>query len=164
MRFLITGDRVGGPVEIEADDFRQAVASYREKHGQRALSLSAWCEDERHLHYPDGQWEPANDLLQEVNQKSMTAAELSEYVNIALKFSPSPYSVRVQAIRYGQSPVTLAMITAESRRRSRVMRECLRPGSPAGAELMTQTVTAAMDGYRAIDAWRHGVRPEGYAS
>lgn len=163
MKFLITGDRSGGPVEIEADNFRLAVAKFCEDSGQRAISLSWWCENPQHVHW-GGQWESADELLRQVNQQPMTAAELGEYMDVAMKFRKSPYSSQSMAIREGREPVTLAMVQSESRRRSAVMRKCLAPGSPAGPELMSQVVTAAMDGFRAVYAWRHGVRPYGYAS
>lgn len=65
MRFLVYGHRQGGRAEVEAPGFREALARFREEAGQRPVALSAWCTDPRHLHYPDGQWHSADDLLEE---------------------------------------------------------------------------------------------------
>jgi hypothetical protein len=88
----------------------------------------------------------------------MTPQEMDEYVRVAAKSSGWSFTRRMRVLN-GQEPVTLAMVKAERRRRSRVMRDAISPGSPAGPELQSQVVTTATDGWRALESWQAGVRP-----
>lgn len=94
-------------------------------------------------------------------QELMTAAELGKFVKNALKMGGFSFTARF-AYEDGTEPVTDAFIMRERNRLSRVMRDALAPGSPAGPELQNQVLTARNEGWRAWESWKAGVRPEGY--
>lgn len=91
----------------------------------------------------------------------MTADDLAAFVWESSRMWSM--SARI-AFRHGDVPVTEKTITRERARRSKVMREVFAPGHPAGPELQSQCLTACMDGWRALAAWRAGVRPAGMPS
>ena len=81
MRFMLTGHRGGGPVEVIAKDFASAVVAFRDVHRARVTGVSWWCEDKGHGHAPDGQWHAADELLEEVHQYDGARGPVTVTVN-----------------------------------------------------------------------------------
>jgi hypothetical protein len=87
---------------------------------------------------------------------NMTPDQMRAFLDNASKY----WSI-TKRINYdrGEFVPGLADVRAERARLSRIWRQVAAPGSPAGASLMNDCLTACMGGWNALASYQRGVRP-----